>query len=611
MRLVALLVVLSLPGSALAQDWYDPTPLLPSLRASARAELPAAAGVSSLDVLPLYDLAIELDPDHGRYRLEEEIFYTNTTGRPLREIVLRVYANSVPGPAPVTLQGLRCRPACRHRIESRTAVVVRPTSALAPGERLRIEVELDGRLRYIDSSRTNALAQGLESLSTLASGEHAGDYGLLARGDGIASMANFYAVLARRRDDRWVSAESSTMGDLGPDAMGHVRARITVPDGVAIAVTGRIASRQTVGRQRRYRIQAAMVRDFALLASRDFQTETRRVGDVRVRSHFLPQDRASGERVLDVAARALRIFQRRFGPYPYADLDVVEAALVGGAGGVEFAGLVTVASMMYRPMAGGLAGLMGATSQSGAGAEDTQAALLEFVTAHEIAHQYWHGIVGSDSRDHPFVDESLAQWSAMLYLRDRYGAARAERDADMQVRMNYQMMRMMGMPDAPVDRPVDAFSSPIAYAGLVYGKGPYLYPELRRAVGDRAFFSAVREYVRTYRYQTAPPNGLFDLLAQGRRGARVRDLQRHWLEETHGDADLGEADVGEMVGSMLGASGGGGPELQEALQLFQQLQAGDTNGTPDAADLNRLLQSLGGGSGVDVNEALQILEQLP
>ncbi len=40
----------------------------------------------------------------------------------------------------------------------------------------------------------------------------------------------------------------------------------------------------------------------------------------------------------------------------------------------------------------------------------------------------------------------------------------------MQVKMNYQFMRMLGNADAPVDQPASAFASPIAYAGVVYGK---------------------------------------------------------------------------------------------------------------------------------------------
>src|SRR6185295_8478409 len=99
-------------------------------------------------------------------------------------------------------------------------------------------------------------------------------------------------------------------------------------------------------------------------------------------------------------------------------------------------------------------------------------------------HQWWHVVVGSDSRAHPFQDEGLAQWSSLLYLDDRYGHARAQRDGDMQVRQNYQMMRMQGGADAAVDRPVDQFANPLAYAGLVYGKGPYYYDAIRHELGD-------------------------------------------------------------------------------------------------------------------------------
>src|SRR5207248_3238311 len=113
----------------------------------------------------------------------------------------------------------------------------------------------------------------------------------------------------------------------------------------------------------------------------------------------------NGEAALDFAAAALRVFEARFGPYPYRYLDVVEAPIVGGAGGVEFSGLVTVASMFYRPPSAD-------TSVIGklmAGMGGAQGSILEFTVAHEVAHQYWHGLVGSDSRQEPYLDESLAQ----------------------------------------------------------------------------------------------------------------------------------------------------------------------------------------------------------
>jgi|GEM_PF-372878 len=591
-----------------AAAWYDAAPLLASMRAAERAGAAQAAGVAHAEDLPLYDLSIDLDLGAGAVAVREEIWFTNRESAPLAEIVLRIFANTAhpsaarPAPAttrrgqrapaaappqraPVRFDGGRCLDGSTCSVTSPDpgVLVVRPATPLAPGARLRIAVDLGATLERIDSARTNLMAQGLEGLTSMQSGESAGDYGLVAIGDGIASLANFYAVLARRESGRWVRSDDSTLGDLGTDDLAHFRAHVRVGSGVRIASTGVTlpATRRTATpasttpapttaaraatSPERTEIVAAYVRDFALLASRDFDIATRDVGGVTVRSWFRPTERAAGEHVLDVAASALGIFTQRFGAYPYTELDVVEAAIIGGAGGIEFAGLVTVASMFYKAPSAG-ASMMDAMT----------ARMREFVTAHEVAHQFWHGLVGSDSRAHPFVDEGLAQWSAMLYLQDRYGQERATRDGDMQVRMNYQMMRMQNVADAPVDRPVRDFASPLAYAGLVYGKGPYVYEALRREVGDATFFATLQEYVRTYRFRTAPQRGFIDLLARGAHTASVRAIARRWLDERHGDADLGRGDMRALAGSMLGL---------------------DASALP--AELGGLINALGGGAGGD------------
>ncbi len=90
---------------------------------------------------------------------------------------------------------------------------------------------------------------------------------------------------------------------------------------------------RTVANDRqRLEVGAAAVRDFCVMSGATLRTATRRVGEVDVRSHYLPDDQAAGERVLDVAAAALEDYERRFGPYPYVDLDMVEAPLVGARG---------------------------------------------------------------------------------------------------------------------------------------------------------------------------------------------------------------------------------------------------------------------------------------
>lgn len=643
------------PGPAAAQPgaapaWYDAAPMLASLRAPVRADpasLARAAGVATLDALPLYDLRVDLSMRDAQYRLDEEVWFTNTEGAALDELVFRVYANAVGGTSgssgaaatpgrtvtlpPVRLVRGSCNGvACTVTAERPDVIAVRLAAPLPAGGRVRVSLAFEGVLSRIDSARTNMFAQGMEGLAGMNASEGAGDYGLLAIGDQIASMANFHAVLARRNAGAWERRDDTTLGDLGSDTMSHVRASVRVEPGVRVFTSGVASgSAPTPGGGSEYQFTAAMVRDFALMASPALRTATRRVGDVQVHSHFLLSEQAAGQHVLDAAAGALAVFERRFGAYPYPELDVVEAAIVGGAGGVEFSGLVTVASMFYRPAMptdGALsmvAALLGSGGSTGAGLDRMMTGMREFVTAHEVAHQFWHGLVGSDSRRHPFVDESLAQYSAMVYLEDRYGAVRARDDGDANVKMNYQFMRLLGHADGAVDRPVGAFGGAVPYAGLVYGKGPYMFAALRREVGDPAFFEAIQRYVQSYRFGTAPPRGFIETLAQGapQRAGRVRLLARRWLDEPHGDEDLGRADVSALMRNVMGSNAPAmGEDVNEALRMLGGLGlfggpggggggggVGTAGGGVSAADMNEVMSALR-GAGLD-DAALQQMIQ--
>lgn len=219
--------------------------------------------------------------------------------------------------------------------------------------------------------------------------------------------------------------------------------------------------------------------------------------------------------------------------------------------------------------------------------------MLEFVTAHEVAHQYWHGVVGSDSRDHPFVDEALAQYSAIIYLEDRYGRERAQRDGDANVKNNYHLLRALGQPDQVVNRPVSTFRTPLAYAGIVYGKAPYFYEAARRQLGDEAFFAAMQRYVRDNAFRVAAPNAIIDALAigsgalQGRaasaQATRVRALARRWLDEAHGDSDLGRVSLGTLAARMMGETDPA--RIRQMDQMFSMLER------------TGMLRSLLGGAG--------------
>lgn len=561
---------------------YDAQPILASVRPAVLAELHARQRDRSLEELPLYDLELDAQPDSGSFALTETLYFANQGAQPLPDLLLRIDANAgrTAEQSLVRLVSTKCleRVCSVRRISPGTLDVVfaRPLQA---HEGVRVVMQLAGSAEKLDESRTTLLGQGLEGLSALGS-RAASSYGLFALGDGIFSLANFYAVLAPRVGNRWQMPDDSGLGDRGSDELGNVRVTLSAPADYVVAHVGSPVATVTTlnadgpGRHRRQsKIVAGLVRDFTLVMARGFARASRTVSGVEVNSYFREPERVAGEQVLDVACFALRDFEQRFGAYPYARLDVAEAPLVGGAGGVEFSGLATVGSAFYKELgAGALSGALGALGQQLSGLSgDMTRSMREFVTAHEVAHQWWHVLVGSDSRLYPFADEGLAQYSTLLYFEDRYGRERAAQEAEQNLKLPFQMMRMAGEPDAAVERPVASFASPVAYGGLVYGKGPFFYREARRILGDEVFFSRLRQYRDQFAFRTAPGRAVIEALARSQRGP-IQDLARHWLEQAHGDEDLGKFALGDLLRGAPGTANSAGVELPAQLRQLLDIE---------------------------------------
>ena len=123
---------------------------------------------------------------------------------------------------------------------------------------------------------------------------------------------------------------------------------------------------------------------------------------------------------------------------------------------------------------------------------------LEFTVAHEVAHQYFAGLVSSDPIQAPVVDESLAQYTALLYLEWKYGRADAEKMRQEALVSAYHLLRLSGGKDGPANRPTSGFDDPMQYGALVYGKAPLLHHASRKLVGDLAFFQALTAAMRSW-----------------------------------------------------------------------------------------------------------------
>src|SRR5262249_18419960 len=120
----------------------------------------------------------------------------------------------------------------------------------------------------------------------------------------------------------------------------------------------------------------------------------------------------------------------------------------------------------------------------------TGAGSLQYLVAHETAHQWFYGIVGDDQAHQPFDDEAAADFVA----RYAFGLRRASRCAT-----------------ARLDLSIYQYSSTCYYEDI-YIQGGNLLDDTRKAMGPTAFWAAIHDYLAVNRFKIATTQGLLHTL---------------------------------------------------------------------------------------------------
>jgi hypothetical protein len=528
----------------------------------------AEKAIGPLEELPLYRVQLEVDPAKREVkgRVEVEVLAKKRT---ISELFLRVTPNASGRKVTISDAKIAGELASFERPEP-TLIRVAVDPPVEPGGRVKLEVSLQATV-------PRAKANTGSLLGALGASGPPGDYGAFSAAPDFLSLVGIVPMMPPLNADGTPWAGPSGIGDLALYDPSNVVATVTVPSGWQVHATG-VAMGEVPEKTSgvRFSFAAALVRDFPVFVSQGYERDSRTVNGVTVESFYASRNAAVGKRVLKYAASALETFEPKLGALPYKNFRVVEAPLSDGAGGMEFQGLITVGTSLYRGAADpnsifeGAPGMemfrdmmqqmsaLGVGVQGGADPFQNIAKsierTLEFTVAHEVGHQYFAGLVGTDPIKEPVADEALTQYAAVLYYEWAHGKPAAESLRQEALVAAYQMYRMMGGPDGSALRPTEEFESSMEYGAIVYGKAPLFFHAARKLVGDEAFLRGLRSYVDTYRYKWACRDCVRKELAKassGRSGALER-LQDRWWKELHGDEDLGTISLESLMGASMG-----------------------------------------------------------
>jgi hypothetical protein len=468
------------------------TPALPPAWQDAstyRAAMVASAGdeVQQIEMPTFYHIEARLDLTEATPRIHavQSTRYTNKTGVPLDAIYFRLFPNKPSYGSALTFRSVTVagKEAGLDYQSERTAVGVSLTGPLPPGELVDVEMEFD-----VTVPVTNARG-----------------YGTFNYEDGVLLLSNFYAMVAVYEPGGWNLALGPDYGDPVYAETSFYDVEFTAPQGMTVIASGSTSSqRDNDDGTTTWSLLSGPMRDMMLVVSDRFESSSYAVGYVRVNSYYLPEHKQSGETVLGYAREGLRAFQQSFGPYPFAEFDVVEAPIA--AGGMEYPGLIMLAIRHY----------------------ETGGEYLEFLTAHEVAHQWWYSLVGNDQVLVPWLDESLANFSVVYYYENVYGADRASLVFQNYVAAQYYRAKEEGRDDV-VYQPVAAFE-PGQYGAIVYSKGAVFFHELRFKLGDALFLDVLRAYLEDRQYKLSTPDD-FLRVAEQVSGEDLDEFYTQWILE--------------------------------------------------------------------------------
>ncbi|MEJ2864541.1 M1 family aminopeptidase [Actinomycetospora flava] len=213
---------------------------------------------------------------------------------------------------------------------------------------------------------------------------------------GTVWFGSGYPLLAWERGRGWAREPAVPMyGESATSEAADTTVSVTAPAGLAVLGPG-VAAPPAAGPPGRtvHGFRAPALRDVAIAVGR-YAVLERDVDGVRLRL-ATPQSgtRVPPQRWADELAAAITAQTRLLGPFPYPELTV--AITPGQSDGTEFP----------------------AALQFG----DVPAGQLRALVAHEVAHQWFYGLVGNDQARDPWLDESFATAVEALSTGGDYSA---------------------------------------------------------------------------------------------------------------------------------------------------------------------------------------------
>ncbi len=337
----------------------------------------------------------------------------------------------------------------------------------------------------------------------------------------------------------WHAMPYLTQGEFYSE-FGSFDVTITLPENYVVGATGMLTDSETEERfmaeraslptdqqarqsfppsastTKTIRYKQDRVHDFAWFADKRFIVRNSEVvlpgsgRRVKTWALFTPKNAGLWADAVSYVNESVRFYSEWVGEYPYDACTAIDGTISTG-GGMEYPMITIIGDM---------------------GSKET----LDNVIAHEVGHNWFYGILGSNERDHAWMDEGMNSFLELMYMRKRYPGSGLTVGG-----LEFLSGLIGDMPDAHrlqnewmyrfnarrnLDQPIGLTSADLTstnYGCMVYAKSALVFDHLSAYLGDEAMKRCLHSYFEAWKFKHPQPGDVREVFE------RESDKDLNWL----------------------------------------------------------------------------------
>jgi hypothetical protein len=230
-----------------------------------------------------------------------------------------------------------------------------------------------------------------------------------------------------------------------------------------------------------YKMDKPILYFFSVISAR-YAIKKDKWKDVNIEIYYHPGHEYNLDKMIKSVKKSLDYYTHYFSPYQHKQVRILEFPRYASFA-QSFPNTIP-----YSESLGFIARLT----------DPTDIDYVYFVTAHEVAHQWWaHQVIGADVQGATLLSESLAEYSALMVMQKEYGKDHMRRFLKEELD-NYLQGRSS---ETEKELPLK-FVENQQY--IHYNKGSLVMYALQDYIGEDSLNAALKRYIQKVAYQRAP-----------------------------------------------------------------------------------------------------------